>query len=321
MSLSSRNELRPSLRNRATLKVFCQRKSPQHWTSQVRISLTVSPQICSLLRMGILVFASAGCGKGAGDNSAATPPIDPTSSAHKVASQMMNENTRLSGKSVEEQMAQMVALGPGVYNIQKDKDGQDTTCIVVGQSQIISHNPEIRETAISASRQAAIWMAYAEFAKWKRSILTVHRETEAEAIQSQETVSGLQLLHISVDGDSSATTVALGWRAIPDKNQMPPLTVRTKRLFTTDPVKGSERGIESIWINGVHVIENDWIVSNLNSEEKAESHFRQRDSNGRPVVDVVMKGTVSGLETKGHFWIEGGTRIPVNVTYQDKAID
>ena len=269
--------------------------------------------------MGILVFASAGCGKGAGDNSAATPPIDPTSSAHKVASQMMNENTRLSGKSVEEQMAQMVALGPGVYNIQKDKDGQDITCIVVGQSQIISHSPEIRETAISASRQAAIWMAYAEFAKWKRS--TVRRETEAEAIQSQETVYGLQLLHFSVDGDSSATTVALGWRAIPDKNQMPPLTVRTKRLFTTDPVKGSERGIESIWINGVHVIEEDTIVSNLNSEEKAESHFRQRDSNGRPVVDVVMKGTVSRLETKGHFWIEGGIRIPVNVTYQDKAID
>jgi len=317
MLLSSRNELRPSLRNRATLKVFCQRKSPQHWTSQVRISLTVSPQICSLLRMGILVFASAGCGKGASDNSAATPPIDPTSSAHKVASQMMNENTRLSGKSVEEQMAQMVALGPGVYNIQKDKDGQDTTCIVVGQSQIISHSPEIRETAISASRQAAIWKAYAEFAKY----LTVDRETEAEVVQSQETVSGLQLLHISVDGDSSETTVALGWRAIPDKNQMPPLTVRTERLFTTDPVKGSERGIESIWINGVHVIEEDTIVSNLNSEEKAESHFRQRDSNGRPVVDVVMKGTVSGLETKGHFWIEGGTRIPVNVTYQDKAID
>ena len=40
------------------------------------------------------------------------------------------------GPSVKENFAKIATLGPGVHNIQKDKKGHITACVVVGQARI-----------------------------------------------------------------------------------------------------------------------------------------------------------------------------------------
>ena len=219
--------------------------------------------------------------------------------------------------SVEEQFAQIVALGPGIYAIQNDTNGNVVSCIAVGQSKIIQHTPETLDIAVSASRQAAIWKAYAELSEWMKSEMSVSDEGDSKE-SSQKLISGIALLHINVDKGQATTTVAIGWRETPDNKQSPEQTVvRHERVSTTDAAKASERILERIWINDVLVIEEDFTTFRNGSTESGESKYRQWDSIGQPKVDIVMKvvddGRTSQLKTNGAFWDGDGIRIAVDV--------
>lgn len=143
--------------------------------------------------------------------------------------------------SVEQEMAKIAELGPGVHAIQTDDKGHITSCIVVGQSRI--------STVLGASkgleeaRKRANLAVSAEFVKWLKQEVTVVENTEDETVTllegkkeneekttkesgkgveisstkisaiSQALVRGLQVLHIKRDEKTMTLTVVKGWKA------------------------------------------------------------------------------------------------------------
>ncbi len=147
-----------------------------------------------------------------------------------------------SGRSAtDEAMAKIVALGPGVHAIQKDKKGRITSCIVVGQSRISTALGKSK--GLEVARKRADLNASAEFVKWLKQDVTVVENTDDETVTllegtgeanedtlkesgkavektgskmtsiSQGLVRGLQVLHVKTDGENKTLTVLKGWKA------------------------------------------------------------------------------------------------------------
>jgi len=145
------------------------------------------------------------------------------------------------GPSIEEMMSQIAELGPGVHNIQKDKKGHITACVVVGQARISTVLGKAK--GIENARNKANLDCAAQFVKWLKEDITVYESDDEESVtllEGEETgedetlkesgksveksgkkmeslskglVRGLQLLHKEVDGNGKTYTLIKGWKA------------------------------------------------------------------------------------------------------------
>lgn len=138
-------------------------------------------------------------------------------------------------------LSKIAKLGPGVHSIKKDDRGRITTCVVVGEARISTALGKAKglETARTRARLAAA----AEFRKWLKEKVTVAEKSETETITLLEgaeegdkgvlkesgkavekttaryetvaegLVSGLQVLHVEVNGEDKLYTIVLGWDA------------------------------------------------------------------------------------------------------------
>ena len=145
------------------------------------------------------------------------------------------------GPSVEEQLAKIAALGPGVHNIQKNKKGNITAFVVVGQARISTSLGKAK--GLELARNKANLACSAEFVKWLKEEVSVYESNDEETVillegseegddeslsesgksveksskkmesLSKGLVRGLQLLHKEVDGDGKTYTVIKGYKA------------------------------------------------------------------------------------------------------------
>ena len=145
------------------------------------------------------------------------------------------------GPSVEEQMAKIAALGPGVHKIQKDKKGHITSCVVVGQARISTTLGKAK--GLELARDKANLACSAEFVKWLKAEVSVYESNDEETVVllendgkgdgdtpkesgksveksskkmeslSKGLVRGLQLVHKEVDGDGKTYTIIKGWKS------------------------------------------------------------------------------------------------------------
>jgi len=143
--------------------------------------------------------------------------------------------------SIEEQMAKLVALGPGVHNVKKDKKGRILSCIVVGQSRISTALGKSK--GLEVARDKAGLACSAEFVKWLKEDVKIFQSTDDETIilltgeeggenesilesakavekstKKIESVStglirGLLILHKEVDSADKTYTLVKGWKA------------------------------------------------------------------------------------------------------------
>lgn len=143
--------------------------------------------------------------------------------------------------SVEEQMAKIAKLGPGVHAVKKDKKGRIISCVVVGQSRISTVLGKAK--GLQIARDKASLGSSAEFAKWLKEEVIVHESADEEnviltegkegaeqdtlteagkAIErnskkmqslSRALVRGLQVIHKEVDGSGKTYTIIKGWKA------------------------------------------------------------------------------------------------------------
>jgi hypothetical protein len=145
------------------------------------------------------------------------------------------------GLSAEKRLAKLVALGPGVHQIQKDENGHIVSCIVIGQARIstVLGKPKGLEVA----RNKANLDCSVQFVKWLKEEVTIHETSDEEAVvitEGSETadgdtllesgksidrtgkkmdsvskglVRGLQVLHRQVDGEEKTYTIVKGWKA------------------------------------------------------------------------------------------------------------
>lgn len=141
------------------------------------------------------------------------------------------------GPSLEDRMAQVIALGPGVHGVQKNKDGRITSLVVVGQARISTVLGKSK--GLELARSKADLACSAEFVQWLKAEITVYESSDEEAIilsegdgdsakesgksveksstkmesLSKGLVRGLQVLHKNVDGEGQTYTVVKGWKA------------------------------------------------------------------------------------------------------------
>ncbi len=80
------------------------------------------------------------------------------------------------GPSVEEQMAKLAALGPGVHKIQKGKKGQITSCVVVGQARISTALGKAK--GLELARDKANLDCSAQFVKWLKEEASVYQSSD-----------------------------------------------------------------------------------------------------------------------------------------------
>lgn len=151
------------------------------------------------------------------------------------------QNEEDDASSFEERMSNIVALGRGVHNPQKDKKGRITACVVVGQARISTVLGKAKGT--ENARDKANLACSAEFVKWLKEEVSVYQSNDEETVillegeeggddeslkesaksveksgkkmesLSKGLVRGLQLLHKEVDGDGKTYTVVKGWKA------------------------------------------------------------------------------------------------------------
>lgn len=143
--------------------------------------------------------------------------------------------------SVEEAMAKIADLGPGVHNIVKDKKGRIKSCVIVGQARISTALGKSK--GIELARDKANLACSAEFVKWLKEEVSVFQSTDDQSVILMEgsegddddslkefgksveasskkmaslstgLIRGLQMLHKAVDGDGKTYTVVKGWKA------------------------------------------------------------------------------------------------------------
>ena len=143
--------------------------------------------------------------------------------------------------SKEEEMAELAALGPGVHHILKDKEGNITSCMVVGQARISTVLGKAK--GLEIARDKANLACSTEFIKWLKEEVTFFQSNEDETIFLMEgsegdddeslsetgksidknsrksgsiskgLVRGLQIIHKDVDSDGETYTVIKGWSA------------------------------------------------------------------------------------------------------------
>jgi len=152
------------------------------------------------------------------------------------------QNDEDDGPSVEEQMAKLTALGPGVHAIQKNKKGHITACVVVGQARISTSLGKAK--GMELARDKANLICSAEFVKWLKEEASVYQSNDDESIilleggeevgaddslkessksveksskkmesLSKGLVRGLQLLHKDVNAEDKTLTIIKGWKA------------------------------------------------------------------------------------------------------------
>ena len=145
------------------------------------------------------------------------------------------------GNDVAKEMKRIAALGPGVHEVQKDKKGQITSCIIVGQARISTALGKAK--GIELARDKANLDCSAQFVKWLKEEVSVYQSNEDETIILMEgseekendslkesaksveknskkmesvakgAVRGLQMLHKETDGDGKTYTVVKGFKA------------------------------------------------------------------------------------------------------------
>ncbi len=145
------------------------------------------------------------------------------------------------GPSVEEQMAKIASLGPGVQSIQKDKKGRIKSCLVVGTARISTALGKAK--GLELARDKATLACSTEFVKWLKEDVSVYQSNDGETVTLLEgnegagddslkesakyvekndkkmesiakgIVRGLHTLHKAVDGDGKTYTVIKGWKA------------------------------------------------------------------------------------------------------------
>lgn len=143
--------------------------------------------------------------------------------------------------TVEQAMAKIAQLGPGVHAIKKDKKGRIVSCVVVGQARISTALGKAK--GIELARDKANLAASAEFVKWLKEDAKVYQSADEESViilegsedgdddslaesgkdvektsrrmesVSQGLIRGLQILHKEVDGDGKTYTIVKGWKA------------------------------------------------------------------------------------------------------------
>ena len=134
-----------------------------------------------------------------------------------------------------------VKLGPGVHAIKKDKKGQISSCIIVGQVRISTTLG--KEKGLELARDKASLAIAGEFVKWLKEEVSVYQGREEEtiiliegseepdketfketgkAIEKSSTkiesiskglVRGLQLLHKDISEDGKTLTLIKGWKS------------------------------------------------------------------------------------------------------------
>ena len=145
------------------------------------------------------------------------------------------------GNDVAKEMKRIAALGPGVHEVQKDKKGQITSCIIVGQARISTALGKTK--GIELARDKANLDCSAQFVKWLKEEVSVYQSNDDETIILMEgaeekendslkesaksleksskrmesvakgAVRGLQMLHKETDGDGKTYTVVKGFKA------------------------------------------------------------------------------------------------------------
>lgn len=143
--------------------------------------------------------------------------------------------------TLEEQMAKIAELGPGVHKVLKDKKGHITSCLVVGQARISTVLGKAK--GMELAKNKANLDCSARFVKWLGEDVTISESSEDESIilmegekgdddeslkesskdveksskkmqfLSKGLVRGLQVLHNDTDGDGKTYTVIKGWKS------------------------------------------------------------------------------------------------------------
>ena len=177
----------------------------------------------------------------------------------------------------EKALKNIVSIGPGVHEIQKDGKGRIVSCVIVGQARI----SEVlgASKGIQTARQKADLAASAEFVKWLNEKVQVIQSSEEETIillegtangktdnltesgkaveknsvkmqsVSEGLVKGLQIIYSEVDSENKTYSVAKGWSlknsnavaAVKDKIDNPGKVKPEKNK----PKESGDKGIKS----------------------------------------------------------------------------
>ena len=173
------------------------------------------------------------------------------------------------GSDVAKQMKRIAALGPGVHEVQKDKKGQITSCIIVGQARISTALGKAK--GIELARDKANLDCSAQFVKWLKEEVSVYQSNEDESIILMEgseekendslkesaksveksskkmesvakgAVRGLQMLHKETDGNGKTYTVVKGFKA----SNLDALKKLSEDLKSDEPSSKKNGGSES----------------------------------------------------------------------------
>ena len=173
------------------------------------------------------------------------------------------------GSDVAKEMKRIAALGPGVHEVQKDKKGQITSCIIVGQARISTASGKTK--GIELARDKANLDCSAQFVKWLKEEVSVYQSNEDETIilmegseekendslkesaksvekssKKMESVSkgavrGLQMLHKETDGNGKTYTVVKGFKA----SNLDALKKLSEDLKSDEPSSKKNGGSES----------------------------------------------------------------------------
>lgn len=157
------------------------------------------------------------------------------------ASYAQEKEEKDDGPTIEEQMAKIAALGPGVHNVQKNKKGHITAFVVVGQGRISTVLGKAK--GLENARNKANLDCSAQFVKWLKEEVNIYESSDEETVillegseegdgedlkesgksveksgkkmesLSKGLVRGLQMLHKEVDGDGKTFIIIKGWKA------------------------------------------------------------------------------------------------------------
>jgi hypothetical protein len=173
------------------------------------------------------------------------------------------------GSDVAKEMKRIAALGPGVHEVQNDKKGQITSCIIVGQARISTALGKAK--GIELARDKANLDCSARFVKWLKEEVSVYQSNEDETIILMEgseekendslkessksvektskkmesvakgAVRGLRTLHKETDGDGKTYTVVKVFKA----SNLDALKKLSEDLKSDEPSSKKNGGSES----------------------------------------------------------------------------
>lgn len=143
--------------------------------------------------------------------------------------------------SAQERMSKLIALGPGVHEVKKDKKGRILSCMIVGQARVSTVLGKAQ--GLEVARDKAALACSSEFVKWLKEDVNVYQSSEDERIvlisgqeggeddsiqesakavektvKKMESVAnglvrGMQMLHKEVDSSGKTYTIVKGWKA------------------------------------------------------------------------------------------------------------